>query len=157
MPLSHDFVTHLARKGVLRDLQLAEGASDELMESWIGCCQPVCRLATLRALLREGRLFPYEDSSGGLTLAIAQPPDGETVRAVEIVLRARLPSPSPPPILLRSLLDTPFDRSRPAAGYARRRNRGLALAYHGRAHGDRSCTTPSEENPSNGRASCKQK
>jgi general secretion pathway protein E len=37
--------------------------------------------------LREGRLFPYEDSSGVLTLAIARPTDSETVRAVEIALR----------------------------------------------------------------------
>ena len=36
--------------------------------------------------LREGRLFPYQDASGNLTLAIARPTDGETVRAVEIAL-----------------------------------------------------------------------
>ena len=36
--------------------------------------------------LRDGRVFPYEDSSGILTLAIARPMDGETVRAVEIAL-----------------------------------------------------------------------
>jgi general secretion pathway protein E len=37
--------------------------------------------------LREGRLFPYEHPSGSLTLAIARPTDGETIRAVEIALR----------------------------------------------------------------------
>ena len=37
--------------------------------------------------LREGRLFPYEDASGALTLAIARPMDSETIRAVEIALR----------------------------------------------------------------------
>ena len=36
--------------------------------------------------LREGRLFPFKDASGKLTLAIARPTDGETVRAVEIAL-----------------------------------------------------------------------
>src|SRR5262249_23064536 len=36
---------------------------------------------------REGRLFPYENESGILTLAIARPMDGETVRAIEIALR----------------------------------------------------------------------
>ena len=37
--------------------------------------------------LREGRLFPYENASGVVTLAVAHPPDAETVRAVEIALR----------------------------------------------------------------------
>jgi general secretion pathway protein E len=37
--------------------------------------------------LREGRLFPYEDAAGVLTLAVARPPDAETIRAVEIALR----------------------------------------------------------------------
>jgi general secretion pathway protein E len=36
--------------------------------------------------LREGRLFPYEDASGTLTLAIARPTDDETLRALEIAL-----------------------------------------------------------------------
>ena len=31
--------------------------------------------------------FPYEDAWGVLTLAVATPPDAETVRAVEIALR----------------------------------------------------------------------
>src|SRR5262249_38425282 len=37
--------------------------------------------------LKEGRLFPYRDSSGGLTLAIARPTDRETIRAIEVALR----------------------------------------------------------------------
>ncbi len=37
--------------------------------------------------LKEGRLFPYEDASGRVTLAIARPVDAETIRAVEIALR----------------------------------------------------------------------
>jgi general secretion pathway protein E len=37
--------------------------------------------------LRERRLFPYETSSGTLTLAIAAPADGEAVRAVELALQ----------------------------------------------------------------------
>src|SRR3984893_11552271 len=37
--------------------------------------------------LKEGRLFPYQDASGRVTLAIARPVDAETIRAVEIALR----------------------------------------------------------------------
>src|SRR5262249_43507615 len=37
--------------------------------------------------LREERLFPYEDSLGTLTLAIARPIEDETVRATELALR----------------------------------------------------------------------
>jgi general secretion pathway protein E len=37
--------------------------------------------------LREERLFPYEDRSGALTLAIARPIEDETVRAAEIALQ----------------------------------------------------------------------
>jgi len=36
--------------------------------------------------LKEGRLFPYADEQGTLTLAIAAPLDGETIRAIEIAL-----------------------------------------------------------------------
>ena len=39
-----------------------------------------------RRFLKDGRLFPFEDGSGTLTLAIAAPVDAETVRAVEIAL-----------------------------------------------------------------------
>jgi general secretion pathway protein E len=37
--------------------------------------------------LRERRLFPFETSSGSPILAIAAPPDGEAVRAVELALQ----------------------------------------------------------------------
>jgi general secretion pathway protein E len=37
--------------------------------------------------LREHRLFPFEDRSGALALALAFPTDRETVRAVEVALR----------------------------------------------------------------------
>jgi general secretion pathway protein E len=37
--------------------------------------------------LKEERLFPYEDRSGGLTLAIARPIEDETIRAAEIALQ----------------------------------------------------------------------
>jgi general secretion pathway protein E len=37
--------------------------------------------------LRQGRLFPYESTSGKIILAIARPTDRETVKAVEIALR----------------------------------------------------------------------
>jgi hypothetical protein len=37
--------------------------------------------------LRERRLFPFENRSGTLALAVAVPTEGETVRAVELALR----------------------------------------------------------------------
>src|SRR5262245_65380922 len=37
--------------------------------------------------LKEERLFPYEDRSGALTLAIARPIEDETIRAAEIALQ----------------------------------------------------------------------
>jgi len=37
--------------------------------------------------LRERRLFPFENRSGALVLALAAPTEGETVRAVELALR----------------------------------------------------------------------
>jgi general secretion pathway protein E len=36
---------------------------------------------------KEGRLFPYQDASGRVILAIARPVDAETIRAIEIALR----------------------------------------------------------------------
>lgn len=39
-----------------------------------------------KRFLKEGRLFPFEDSSGTLVLAIATPVDSETIRAIEIAL-----------------------------------------------------------------------
>src|SRR5579864_2505984 len=38
--------------------------------------------------LRERRLFPFEGGSGALNLAIAAPTESETVRAVELALKA---------------------------------------------------------------------
>src|SRR5262249_54030397 len=118
--LHNDFIGHLARKGMLREPNIANGGlnarpGDGLGDlEWVGLtkltpsafadelaafcgCSRVQRGdlvagqfagAQLSArFLREGRLFPYEDSSGILTLAIARPTDGETVRSVEIALR----------------------------------------------------------------------
>ena len=117
--LHTDFINYLARKGVLRDAQIADGAlnarrGDGLGDlDWVGLTKltPSAFADELAAFcgcgrvqrgdlvasqfagaelssrfLREGRLFPYEDSSGILTLAIARPTDDETVRAVEIAL-----------------------------------------------------------------------
>jgi general secretion pathway protein E len=118
--LCNEFVSHLARKGVLRDAQLVQGGlnapngrgleefdwlgvtkltpstfADELAE-FCGCnrvqrgelVDSQFAGAQLSArFLREERLFPYEDASGVLRLAVAHPPDAETVRAVEIALR----------------------------------------------------------------------
>src|SRR5215831_17355358 len=115
----NDFITHLARKGVLRDPQMANGGlsarrGDGLGDlDWVGLTKLTASAfadelaafcggsrvqrgdladsefagAQLSArFLREGRLFPYQDSSGILRLAIARPTDGETVKAVEIAL-----------------------------------------------------------------------
>src|SRR5262252_4836646 len=115
----HDFIAHLARKGVLRDPQMANGGlsarrGDGLGDlDWVGLTKLTASAfadelaafcggsrvqrgdlvdsqfagAQLSArFLREGRLFPYQDSSGILRLAIARPTDGETVKAVEIAL-----------------------------------------------------------------------
>jgi general secretion pathway protein E len=40
--------------------------------------------------LREEHLFPYENSIGTLTLAIARPVDDDTIRAVEVAMRQKL-------------------------------------------------------------------
>ena len=113
------FISHLVRKGVLRDSQVTDGGLNARRGDgpgdldWVGLtkltpsgfadelaafcgCSRVERgdLAASQfaggelssRFLREGRLFPYEDSSGILTLAIARPTDDETVRAVELAL-----------------------------------------------------------------------
>ena len=49
--------------------------------------RPLRRRASSPRFLKEERLFPYEDRSGLLTLAIARPVEDETVRAAEIALR----------------------------------------------------------------------
>lgn len=43
-----------------------------------------------RRFMKDERLFPYQDSAGILTLAIAEPVDAETIRAAEIALREPL-------------------------------------------------------------------
>ena len=118
--LQSEFISHLARKGVLRDPQSVDGgvtprrpdAHGDL--DWLGMtkltqsafadelaafyqCDRVQRGDLVGGrfageqlsprFLREGHLFPYEDRSGTLTLAIAHPIDKETVRATEIALR----------------------------------------------------------------------
>jgi general secretion pathway protein E len=40
--------------------------------------------------LKDERLFPYEDRSGALTLAIARPVEDETIRAAEIALQRKV-------------------------------------------------------------------
>jgi general secretion pathway protein E len=117
--LNIDFVTHLARKGALRDADGLQGAlaarrrDGQGSLDWVGLTkltQPVfadelaacyqCprvqrseltgnRFADAllsRRFLREGRLFPFEDASGVLMLAVAVPVDDETLRAVTIAL-----------------------------------------------------------------------
>jgi general secretion pathway protein E len=118
--LQSEFISHLARKGVLRDPQGLDGlATARRREAfgdldWVGMtkltqsafadeladfyrCSRVERGELVGGrfageqlsprFLREERLFPYEDRSGTLTLAIARPVDDETVRAAEIALR----------------------------------------------------------------------
>src|SRR5262249_30954954 len=114
--LQAEFVDHLARKGVLRDGQAAHGGlaarsgdldwmalttlpqsafADELAafyrcprvqrQDLVGHKFAGGRLSA--RFLREARIFPFEDGSGKLTVAIAAPVDNETARAVEIALR----------------------------------------------------------------------
>src|SRR5215469_1827030 len=115
--LHTDFVNHLVRKGVLRDAdgglnvrrgdglgdldwvrltKLTPSAFADELAAFCGCgrvqrgdlvASQFAGAELSSRFLREGRLFPYEDSSGILTLAIARPTDDETVRAVEIALR----------------------------------------------------------------------
>jgi type II secretory ATPase GspE/PulE/Tfp pilus assembly ATPase PilB-like protein len=121
--LNTDFVTHLARKGALRDAGPLDGAllarrrDGKGNLDWVGSTkltQPVFadELAAFyrcprvqrseltgnrfagallsRRFLREGRLFPFEDASGVLTLAVAVPVDDETLRALTIALQPPL-------------------------------------------------------------------
>jgi general secretion pathway protein E len=118
--LHGDFLTHLARKGALRDPHAldavvgdrradARGELDwiglttltqtgfaEELATFYGCCRVhrgdlvANRFAGAQLsprFLRERRLFPYETSSGTLTLAVAAPPDEEALRAVELALQ----------------------------------------------------------------------
>ncbi len=111
-----DFIDHLTRKGVLREGLRAgpsrNGAAGEV--DWLGATKltPSIFADELAAFygcarlqradlvggqfaggqmsprfLRERRLFPFENETGALVLAIAAPTDQETVRAVELALR----------------------------------------------------------------------
>jgi general secretion pathway protein E len=119
MPQS-DFISHLVRKGALRNAQeldaaMASRRRDSLGDiDWIGMtklthtvfadelatfyrCRRVQRADLVGGrfagerlsprFLKEERLFPYEDRSGALTLAIARPIEDETIRAAEIALQ----------------------------------------------------------------------
>jgi general secretion pathway protein E len=146
--LHTDFINHLARKGVLRDSQIAESTfnarrGDGLGDlDWIGLTKltPSAFADELAAFcgcgrvqrgdlvasqfagaelssrfLREGRLFPYEDSSGMLTLAIARPTDDETVRAVEIALHRPLAIAVATAEDIDSALGTTLEAERPTS------------------------------------------
>jgi general secretion pathway protein E len=119
MPQS-DFISHLARKGALRNAQELDGVTAARRRDtfgdvdWVGMTKLThtgfadelatfyqCRRVQRGDLvggrfagerlsprfLRDERLFPYEDRSGELTLAIARPIEDETVRATEIALQ----------------------------------------------------------------------
>jgi general secretion pathway protein E len=119
MPQS-DFISHLARKGALRNAQELDGAAAARRRDtfgdvdWVGMTKLThtafadelatfyrCRRVQRGDLvggrfagerlsprfLRDERLFPYEDRSGELTLAIARPIEDETIRATEIALQ----------------------------------------------------------------------
>jgi general secretion pathway protein E len=115
-----DFITHLDRKGVLRDGQPADSGAKARRgltfsdTDWVGLtkltasafadelaafyrCDRVQRSDLLghrfagaqlsSRFLKEERLFPYEHSSGTVTLAIARPIEDDTIRATEIALQ----------------------------------------------------------------------
>jgi general secretion pathway protein E len=65
--------------------------------------------------LREGRLFPYEDSTGTLTLAIARPIDDETVRTAEIALRRPVTIAVATADDIEAALTTTLETERPSA------------------------------------------
>jgi len=116
----NDFIAHLERKGVLRDGQNPGGARRGFVYNdtdWVGLtkltasafadeladfyrCKRVQRNDLLAhrfvgtqlspRFLKDEHLFPYEQSSGALILAIARPVDEETIRAAEVALRQRV-------------------------------------------------------------------
>jgi general secretion pathway protein E len=119
MPQS-EFISHLARKGVLRNAQELDGGTAARRRDtfgdvdWAGMTKLThaafadelatfyrCRRVQRGDLvggrfagerlssrfLKDERLFPYEDRSGALTLAIARPIEDETIRATEIALQ----------------------------------------------------------------------
>jgi general secretion pathway protein E len=118
--LQQEFISHLARKGALRDPQSFDGRATARRRDafgdldWVGMtkltqsafadelaafyrCNRVEREDLVGSrfaggqlsprFLKEERVFPYEDRSGMLTLAVARPIDEETVRAAEVALR----------------------------------------------------------------------
>jgi general secretion pathway protein E len=118
--LQQEFISHLARKGALRDPQSFDGRKTARRRDafgdldWVGMtkltqsafadelaafyrCNRVEREDLVGSrfaggqlsprFLKEERVFPYEDRSGMLTLAVARPIDEETVRAAEVALR----------------------------------------------------------------------
>jgi general secretion pathway protein E len=115
------FIDHLARKGVLRDLESLDGGATPRRRDafgdldWIAMtklapsafadelaafyrCSRVQRSELVGGrfagrqlsprFLREEGIFPYQDQSGTLKLAIARPIDDETLHAAEIALRS---------------------------------------------------------------------
>ena len=69
-----------------------------------------------RRFLREGRLFPYEDSSGVLALAVARPTDAETVRAIEVALRRPVTVTVATAEDIDAALGTTVEAEQPSAG-----------------------------------------
>ncbi|HEX8168213.1 MAG TPA: GspE/PulE family protein [Beijerinckiaceae bacterium] len=65
--------------------------------------------------LRERRLFPYETSSGTLTLAVAAPPDDEAVRAVELALQGTVAIAVATPDDIEAALVTRLEPEEPRA------------------------------------------
>lgn len=121
--LQRDFITHLDRRGALREGQAPDGGAGARRAQvfndtdWLGLtkltasafadelaafyqCDRVQRSDLLARrfagtqlsphFLREEHLFPYENSTGALTLAIARPVDDDTIRAVEVAMRQTL-------------------------------------------------------------------
>src|SRR5215470_3017740 len=121
--LHSKFISHLARKGVLRDGEAIDAAPHARRRDGTDDCDWIaltkltqsafadelaafydCDRVERRDLvgsrfagaelsprfLKEQRLFPYEDRSGTLVLAIARPIDEETVHAAEIALRQQV-------------------------------------------------------------------
>ncbi|HEY6256113.1 MAG TPA: GspE/PulE family protein [Xanthobacteraceae bacterium] len=112
-----DFIDHLTRKGVLREgpgspsaarrgfavdvdwlgaTKLTQSTFADELAAFYGCARAQradlvgARFAGAQMsprFLRERRLFPFENQSGALILAVAAPTEDETVRAVELALR----------------------------------------------------------------------
>ena len=155
--LQSEFISHLARKGVLRDPQSLDGGAAARRRDafgdldWVGMtkltqsafadelaafyrCNRVQRGELVGGrfagehlsprFLKEERLFPYEDRSGLLTLAIARPIDDETVRATEIALRRAVAIAVATADDIDAALATTLEATRPNAGRFGRGNGG---------------------------------